>query len=296
MAGVITVDSPTARTGSSPTGSTAAELAASIGRAWPRRRWRPPSTAAEVDLERRAAPTATEVAVVTDDTEAGRDGAAPLDRPRAGPGRARPVARGPLRHRPGDRGRLLLRLRAARRGALQRRRPGADRGRDASRSSPRTSPSCARSTPSPRASRSSPTSPSSARSSTASSGRRGSERASATCRPGVGGQHLPERRRLRRPVPGPARASTGRLGPLQAACGSPAPTGAATRSAPQLQRIYGTAWESEKALAEHLHRLEEAERRDHRKLGAELDLFSLPRARSARAWPSSIPRAGSSAG
>ncbi len=45
---------------------------------------------------------------------------------------------------------------------------------------------------------------------------------------------------------------------------------------PQLQRIYGTAWESEKALAEHLHRLEEAERRDHRKLGAELDLFSFP--------------------
>src|SRR5205807_1274629 len=45
---------------------------------------------------------------------------------------------------------------------------------------------------------------------------------------------------------------------------------------PMLQRIYGTAWESEEALAEHLHRLEEAERRDHRKLGAELDLFSMP--------------------
>ncbi|HXQ43919.1 MAG TPA: threonine--tRNA ligase [Acidimicrobiales bacterium] len=45
---------------------------------------------------------------------------------------------------------------------------------------------------------------------------------------------------------------------------------------PQLQRIYGTAWESERALGEHLHRLEEAERRDHRRLGAELDLFSFP--------------------
>ena len=45
---------------------------------------------------------------------------------------------------------------------------------------------------------------------------------------------------------------------------------------PQLQRIYGTAWESATALADHLHRLEEAERRDHRKLGAELDLFSFP--------------------
>ncbi len=44
----------------------------------------------------------------------------------------------------------------------------------------------------------------------------------------------------------------------------------------QLQRIYGTAWESDKALAEHLHRRAEAERRDHRKLGAELDLFSFP--------------------
>ena len=45
---------------------------------------------------------------------------------------------------------------------------------------------------------------------------------------------------------------------------------------PMLQRIYGTAWESPKALEEHLHRLEEAERRDHRRLGAELDLFSFP--------------------
>ena len=44
----------------------------------------------------------------------------------------------------------------------------------------------------------------------------------------------------------------------------------------QLQRIYGTAWESEKALAAYLHQLEEAERRDHRKLGAELDLYSFP--------------------
>jgi len=45
---------------------------------------------------------------------------------------------------------------------------------------------------------------------------------------------------------------------------------------PQLQRIYGTAWESDQALADHLHRLEEAERRDHRRIGAELDLFSFP--------------------
>ena len=45
---------------------------------------------------------------------------------------------------------------------------------------------------------------------------------------------------------------------------------------PQLQRIYGTAWESKKALDEYLIRLEEAVKRDHRKLGAELDLYSFP--------------------
>jgi threonyl-tRNA synthetase len=45
---------------------------------------------------------------------------------------------------------------------------------------------------------------------------------------------------------------------------------------PQLQRIYGTAWESRAAQDAYLKMLEEAERRDHRKLGAELDLFSFP--------------------
>ncbi|MHB9004146.1 MAG: threonine--tRNA ligase [Coriobacteriia bacterium] len=44
---------------------------------------------------------------------------------------------------------------------------------------------------------------------------------------------------------------------------------------PMLQRIYGTAWFSQKDLDAYLTRLEEAERRDHRKLGKELDLFSL---------------------
>ncbi|MET0931955.1 MAG: threonine--tRNA ligase [Aeromicrobium sp.] len=44
----------------------------------------------------------------------------------------------------------------------------------------------------------------------------------------------------------------------------------------QLQRIYGTAWESKEALDEHLHRIEEAQRRDHRRLGTELDLYSFP--------------------
>ena len=45
---------------------------------------------------------------------------------------------------------------------------------------------------------------------------------------------------------------------------------------PQLQRIYGTAWESKEALEAHLTMLEEAEKRDHRRLGSEMDLFSFP--------------------
>jgi threonyl-tRNA synthetase len=45
---------------------------------------------------------------------------------------------------------------------------------------------------------------------------------------------------------------------------------------PQLQRVYGTAWESREAHKAYLEQLAEAERRDHRRLGAELDLFSFP--------------------
>lgn len=45
---------------------------------------------------------------------------------------------------------------------------------------------------------------------------------------------------------------------------------------PQLQRVYGTTWPTKEELAEHLHRLEEAERRDHRRIGRELDLYSSP--------------------
>ncbi len=45
---------------------------------------------------------------------------------------------------------------------------------------------------------------------------------------------------------------------------------------PMLQRIYGTAWESKAALDEHLHRLAEAEKRDHRRLAVEQDLLSFP--------------------
>ena len=46
-------------------------------------------------------------------------------------------------------------------------------------------------------------------------------------------------------------------------------------SNPQLQRIYGTAWHTRQELDDYLHRLAEAEKRDHRKLGRALDLFSV---------------------
>jgi threonyl-tRNA synthetase len=74
---------------------------------------------------------------------------------------------------------------------------------------------------------------------------------------------------------GPHVPSTGRLGhfALQRVAGA---YWRGDEHRPQLQRIYGTAWESEKALKAYLTQLEEAEKRDHRRLGAELDLFSLP--------------------
>ncbi|MDA8070419.1 MAG: threonine--tRNA ligase [Actinomycetota bacterium] len=74
---------------------------------------------------------------------------------------------------------------------------------------------------------------------------------------------------------GPHVPATGRLGhfALQRVAGA---YWRGDEKRPQLQRIYGTAWESEAALAEHLEHLEEAEKRDHRRLGAELDLFSFP--------------------
>jgi len=74
---------------------------------------------------------------------------------------------------------------------------------------------------------------------------------------------------------GPHVPSTGKLGAFKLMRSS----GAYWRgdeNNPQLQRIYGTAWESQQALSAYLERLEEAERRDHRRLGAELDLYSFP--------------------
>jgi threonyl-tRNA synthetase len=72
---------------------------------------------------------------------------------------------------------------------------------------------------------------------------------------------------------GPHLPSTGRLGQAFKLMNV---AGAYWRGDPnnaQLQRVYGTAWPSQKELEQYLFRLEEAERRDHRKLGRELDLF-----------------------
>ncbi|MCB1272649.1 MAG: threonine--tRNA ligase [Microthrixaceae bacterium] len=74
---------------------------------------------------------------------------------------------------------------------------------------------------------------------------------------------------------GPHVPSTGKLGhfALQRVAGA---YFRGSEDNPMLQRIYGTAWLSAADLAEHLERLAEAEKRDHRRLGAELDLFSFP--------------------
>ena len=74
---------------------------------------------------------------------------------------------------------------------------------------------------------------------------------------------------------GPHVPSTGRLGhfALQKVAGA---YWRGDEKQPMLQRIYGTAWADKKSLKGHLHRLVEAEKRDHRRLAAELDLVSWP--------------------
>jgi threonyl-tRNA synthetase len=74
---------------------------------------------------------------------------------------------------------------------------------------------------------------------------------------------------------GPHVPSTGRLGhfKLQKTSGA---YWRGSEKGPMLQRIYGTAWESKQALADHLTQLEEAAKRDHRKLATEMDLLSFP--------------------
>jgi threonyl-tRNA synthetase len=74
---------------------------------------------------------------------------------------------------------------------------------------------------------------------------------------------------------GPHLPSTGRLGKAFKLMKLAGAYWRGDQANAQLQRIYGTAWADEKQLAEHLTRLEEVEKRDHRKLGRAMDLFHM---------------------
>jgi threonyl-tRNA synthetase len=83
---------------------------------------------------------------------------------------------------------------------------------------------------------------------------------------------------------GPHVESTGRLGPFKL-LNSAAAYWRGDETRPMLQRIYGTVWESQADLDRYLWRLEEARKRDHRKLGRELDLFTFhPESPAAPFW------------
>lgn len=83
---------------------------------------------------------------------------------------------------------------------------------------------------------------------------------------------------------GPHLASTGEIGPFKL-LNSAAAYWRGDEKRPMLQRIYGTVWESEEDLDQYLWRLEEARKRDHRKIGRDLDLFSFhPESPAAPFW------------
>jgi threonyl-tRNA synthetase len=83
---------------------------------------------------------------------------------------------------------------------------------------------------------------------------------------------------------GPHVASTGRLGPFKL-LNSAGAYWRGDEKRPMVQRIYGTVWESQEDLDRYLWRLEEAKKRDHRKLGRDLDLFSFhPESPAAPFW------------
>ena len=110
-------------------------------------------------------------------------------------------------------------------------------------------------------------------------------------REGVGGGDtvtpLPQRR-LGRPVPGSARAVHRRLGAFKLTNVAGAYWRGDEKN-PQLTRIYGTAWATKDDLDAYLHRLEEAERRDHRKLGRRARPVLVPR--RARVGARGVPSA-----
>jgi len=83
---------------------------------------------------------------------------------------------------------------------------------------------------------------------------------------------------------GPHVATTGRIGPFKL-LGVSSAYWRGDSSRPALQRIYGTVWESQEDLDRYLWRMEEARKRDHRRLGRDLDLFSFhPESPAAPFW------------
>ena len=278
---VISVTLPDGASKELPDGASASDLAASIGT-----RLAKAAVAATVDGEMvdlsAVLRDGAAVGIVTDDTDTGRE----VLRHSTSHVLAQAVLAlwpgASLRHRPGHRRRLLLRLRAARRGDLQRRRPRAHRGEDARhhRRGPALRARGAHRRGRPGLVRRAAVQARDHR-------RRGgagadtalSAEAAADIAPHAASvSDLPQRAGAAGFVDlcrGPHVPSTGRLGHFRLL----RVAGAYWRGdehRPQLQRIYGTAWESDKAVADYLHRIEEAERRDHRRLGAELDLFSFP--------------------
>ena len=194
---------------------------------------------------------------------------APLRGARHGRGGPGPLPGRQPRDRAGDPGRLLLRLRAA--ASAHARRPRGNRGADGRERRRRPSLRAARAAAGGGPGRSSPSAASRSRwrSSTIS---------------------LAARRRYGEPMPptsvyehgpfidlckGPHVASHRADRPVQAARGRRARTGAATRSARCSSAIYGTVWGTQEELDTYLWRREEAKKRDHRRLGVQLDLFSF---------------------
>ena len=173
-----------------------------------------------------------------------------------------------LGHRPGHRRRLLLRLRAAAAADAGRpRRPSRRGWPRASRPTIRSSDaSCRR----PRGGRSSPSAGSRSRSRSSTTSRRGRTRRHADAAD-LGLRARP----VRRPVQGSARrVAPAQIGPFKLL----AVAGAYWRGdekRPMLQRIYGTVWATQEELDQYLWRREEAKKRDHRRLGVQLDLFSF---------------------
>lgn len=83
---------------------------------------------------------------------------------------------------------------------------------------------------------------------------------------------------------GPHVASTARLGPFKL-LNSAGAYWRGDEHRPMLQRIYGTVWETQEALDQYLWRMEEARKRDHRRIGRELDLFTFhPESPAAPFW------------